>query len=184
MRADAARNAGKIVAAATEVWAEIGPDAPLEEIARRAGVGVATVFRRFATKDDLVQACLEHAIETELRPALADAVRDPDSWSAAVAALDAALTMVAGHRTTVAAARDREAVTQRVRQPLTDSIWPVLERAQKAGALRPDIGPDDVPVLVSMVRSTMHPAGGDEWRRYFELLLDALRASRGLARPN
>jgi AcrR family transcriptional regulator len=154
----------------------MGPDAPLEEIARRAGVGVATVFRRFPTKDDLVQACLERAIEQELEPALADAARDPDPWHAAAATLDAALTMVANHRTTVAAARNPEAVTQRVRQPLVDLIWPVLERAQEAGAIRRDLEPRDLPVLISMLSSTMR-SGGGEWRRYFELLLDALRSN-------
>jgi AcrR family transcriptional regulator len=175
MRADAARNAERIVTAATEVWAEAGPEAPMEEIARRAGVGVATVFRRFATKDDLVQACLERAIETELEPALDEAERDPDPWRATAAALDAALTMVARHRTTVAAARDPEAVTQRVRQPLVEPIWPIVERAQRAGAVRPDVDPRDLPVLISMVTSTMRTAEADGWRRFLGFVLDALR---------
>jgi AcrR family transcriptional regulator len=154
------------------VWAELGPEAPLEEVARRAGVGVATVFRRFPTKDDLVQACLERAIEDELEPAVAEAARDRDPWHAATATLDAALTMVARHRTTVAAARNPDAVTERLRPPLVAVIWPVLERAQEAGVLRADLQQHELPVLISMVRISM---GAGEWRRYFELLLDALR---------
>jgi AcrR family transcriptional regulator len=178
MRADAARNARKVVAAATEVWAELGPDAPLEEIARRAGVGVATLFRRFPSKDELVRACLQQAIVDELEPTLERAADDPDPWSATVATLEATGAMVARHRSTVAAARDPEAVTRSLQEPLVQAIWPVLERAQSAGAVRADLEPSDLPVVISMLRSTMQTDGGGErWRRYLGLLLDGLRAT-------
>lgn len=176
MRADAARNAQRIVAAATEVWAELGPDAPLEEIARRAGVGVATLYRRFATKDDLVRACLEQAIDEELEPAVARAVDDPDPWRAAATTLEAALAMVARHRSTLAAARHPEAIAQRLQAPLVDPLWTVIARAQQEGAMRQDLEPRDVSSLISMVRSTMAPGrAGEGWRRYLALILDALR---------
>ncbi len=177
LRADAARNAQRIVAAATEVWAETGPDAPLEEIARRAGVGVATLYRRFASKDDLVRACLEQAIDEELEPALARAAHDPDPWHAAATTLEAALGMVAHHRSTLAAARNHEAITRRLEAPLVDSLWTVIARAQKAGAVREDLEPRDRPSLPSMVRSTMGPErAGEGWRRYLALVLDGLRS--------
>lgn len=184
MRADATRNARKIVAAATEVWAEHGPDAPLDEIARRAGVGVATVFRRFSSKDDLVRACLEQAIADELEPTLERAAADADPWNAVVVTLEATAAMVAHHRSTVAAARDPDAVTGRLQRPLVEAIWPVLARAQEAGVVRGDLEPTDVPVLISMLRSTMRAEeAGEQWRRYLALLLDGLHAPPG-ARPH
>lgn len=176
LRADAARNAQRIVAAATEVWAEMGPDAPLEEIARRAGVGVATLYRRFASKDDLVLACLQQAIDEDLEPALSRAAHDPDPWHATVTTLEAALAMVARHRSTLAAARNPEAITRRLEAPLVDSLWTVIARAQQEGAVREDLEPSDLPALISMVRATMGSERvGEGWRRYLALVVDALR---------
>ena len=74
LRADAARNAERILKAAREVYGELGPDAPIEAIARRAGVGERTLYRRFPTKAELVRAALDQCIAEDLTPTI-EAVR-------------------------------------------------------------------------------------------------------------
>src|SRR5215469_6653955 len=73
LRADAARNVERILSAARDVYSELGPDAPLEAVARRAGVGERTLYRRFPAKADLVRAALDQSIAEYLTPAIADA---------------------------------------------------------------------------------------------------------------
>jgi len=70
LRADAARNAERILRAARTVYAELGPDAPVEAVARRAGVGERTLYRRFPAKADLVRAALDQSIAEHLMPAM------------------------------------------------------------------------------------------------------------------
>ena len=73
LRADAARNAERILRAARAVYGELGPDAPIEAVARRAGVGERTLYRRFPTKSDLIRAALDQSIAENLTPAIEDA---------------------------------------------------------------------------------------------------------------
>src|SRR6202008_2729178 len=77
LRADAARNAERILRAAREGYGELGPDAPVEAVARRAGVGERTLYRRFPTKADLVRAALDQSVAEDLMPAI-DAARPAD----------------------------------------------------------------------------------------------------------
>ena len=78
LRADAARNAERILRAAREVYGELGPDAPIEAIARRAGVGERTLYRRFPTKGDLISAALDQSIAEDLTPVIEKARRAED----------------------------------------------------------------------------------------------------------
>ena len=73
LRADAARNAERILRAARETYGELGPDAPIEAIARRAEVGERTLYRRFPTKGELIRAALDQSIEEDLMPAINEA---------------------------------------------------------------------------------------------------------------
>src|ERR1044072_205262 len=79
LRADALRNRRRILEAARVVFAEHGIDAPMATVARRAGVGVATLYRRFPTRDALVRAAFGHQMDTCGR-ALTEALADPDPW--------------------------------------------------------------------------------------------------------
>src|ERR1700741_4339213 len=78
LRAGAARNAERILRAAREVYGELGPDAPVEAVARRAGVGERTLYRRFPTKADLIRAALDQSIAEDLPPAIEDPRRSDD----------------------------------------------------------------------------------------------------------
>src|SRR3954467_13280895 len=92
LRADAARNVERILRAAREIYGDIGPDAPIEAIARRAGVGERTLYRRFPTKADLVRATLE-SIAEGLTPTIEHARRADDPLDGIAQLLEAAISL-------------------------------------------------------------------------------------------
>jgi AcrR family transcriptional regulator len=168
LRADAQRNLGRVLEAAAEAFAEHGPEVSVDEIARRAGVGHATVFRRFPTKDALIAAVVEHRLQelTELAAAAAEddagAGFEEFIWRAAeLQARDRGLHQCVGR----CLDSEQMATLQRV-------VGLLIDRAQAAGALRRDVSPDDVRALVG---SAIQAAPGDEWRRYVGVVLDGLR---------
>ena len=175
MRADARRNYDKLVATAREVYAAEGTSAPLEEIARRADVGIGTLYRHFPTRQALLEAV--YAEEIQNMADAADALADREPWDAlstwlrqyvGFAATKKALTealleaapesdVLAGCRTVLLAAGER-----------------LVERAQAAGVVRPDTTFTDVGRLISSV--AVVPTVDDEQRdRLIELALDGLR---------
>src|ERR1700758_1406243 len=90
LRADAARNAERILRAARDVYDELGPEAPIEVIARRAGVGERTLYRRFPTKADLIRAALDQSIAEDLTPVMEEARRADDALRGLTQLLEAA----------------------------------------------------------------------------------------------
>lgn len=176
LRADAARNSERILRAAREVYAESGPEAMLEDIARRAGVGIATLYRRFPNKETLVRAALEQSMTEQLSPAIEQALNDDDPKQGLATLLEAALAMVARERNTLAAADNSGALTAEVTAPFLDSLMLLVDRGQQAGVIRADLVPDDMQRVLGMLISVlwnMDPEG-EGWRRYVVLVLDAL----------
>ncbi|MEV7802037.1 TetR family transcriptional regulator [Microbispora sp. NPDC088329] len=176
LRADAARNSGRIVRAAREVWTEQGPDAPLEDIARRAGVGIATLYRHFPDKAGLVRAALDQSFAEDIAPAIEQALGDDDPRRGLAGVLEAAMSTVAREHNTLAAARNSGAVTAEACGPFVESLTLLARRGQRAGLIRADLVPDDllrIMVMLMGVLWTMDP-GSDGWRRYLALILDAL----------
>ncbi|WP_432927807.1 TetR/AcrR family transcriptional regulator [Microbispora sp. CA-135349] len=176
LRADAARNSGRIVRAAREVWTEQGPDAPLEDIARRAGVGIATLYRHFPDKAGLVRAALDQSFAEDIAPAIEQALGDDDPRRGLAGVLEAAMSTVAREHNTLAAARNSGAITAEAGGPFVESLTLLARRGQQAGLIRADLVPDDllrIMVMLMGVLWTMDP-GSDGWRRYLELILDAL----------
>jgi AcrR family transcriptional regulator len=179
LRADALRNRRRVLDAAAEVFSERGLDAGMDEVARRAGVGHATVFRRFPSKDalvsellldrmravlDLCERCLEDEPEAGFRRFLDEAV--------ALQIADRSLFDALGGR--VPPGEELLAAQQRV----LGRIALILERAQAAGAIRADVTAADVPFLVAGVSFAGGPCArfsGDVWRRYLAIVLDGLR---------
>lgn len=105
LRADAARNVERILRAAREVYGELGPDAPVEAVARRAGVGERTLYRRFPTKADLVLAALEQSIAEDLTPVIDGARRAKDPLRGLTELIEAAISLGAREHSLLAAAR-------------------------------------------------------------------------------
>jgi AcrR family transcriptional regulator len=177
MRADARRSRGKLLEAATAAFAENGADAPLEDIARRAGVGIGTLYRHFPTRVDLQAAVFRSQVETVCAAAdeyMISATPDQalSGWLRAMAAylatkrgLSRALVDSLG--------RDSQLITS-CWSAMSDAAERLMTRAQQAGVLRDDIKPIDVLRLVHgvVIATEQAPAETD---RLLGLMLDGLR---------
>jgi AcrR family transcriptional regulator len=190
LRKDAALNRERILVAAAEVFAERGLDVSLDDIARHAGLGVGTVYRRFPTKDALVEALFEQHIDT--LTALAESAADDENpWDGLVRVLTDVCAMQAtnrGLREILLSSRYGQGCAARARERLNPAIARGLARAQADGSLRADIVPVDMILTEFMVGSiaqyTRHVP--DAWRRYLQIVIDGLRAhpdSTPLATP-
>jgi AcrR family transcriptional regulator len=183
LRADAQRNREAVLAAAGEVFAEQGLDAPLEEIARRAGVGIGTLYRRFPTRLDLVDAILATMVEAHVAVAEAAlAIEDP--WLGFVHYLEETGRLQATNRgindmmsMRLPPAMRAEAAKKQVFE-LTARI---VGRAQRSGQLRADVTQEDLAFLAwanTRIMQATHDVSPDAWRRHLGLLLDGFRADR------
>lgn len=185
LRADAIRNRERILAAAGELFADEGADVPLDEIARRAGVGNATLYRNFPDRTALIHQVALSIME-RIRDRAREAVAgdgDPfDELCAFVHAtadekIGALCTMLSDHVT--AEAEEEYFVIKRETDQLTDQL---MVRAREAGSLRPDVGPGDLFVALGRLSRPMPGAGSlalDESltvHRHLQLFLDGLRA--------
>ncbi|MFC4563388.1 TetR/AcrR family transcriptional regulator [Nocardiopsis mangrovi] len=176
LRADAARNSEKILRAAREVYADSGPDAMLDDIARRAGVGIATLYRRFPNKEALVRAALEQSITGRLAPAIEQALADNDPRRGLSTLMDATLALVAGERNTIAAAENSGALTAEIAAPFLDSLVELTRRGQDSGLIRSDVLPEDMHRIMGMLTGVLWSTdpGSGGWSRYVTLIMDAL----------
>jgi AcrR family transcriptional regulator len=181
-RADKARNRARILEAAACAFSESGTDTQMDDIAARAGLGVGTLYRHFATKEALMGAMIRRkfsqilavtqaALEREGEPfeLLKGALRD----GAEVASADAA-----AQQTLVRAGVDAWEHAPDLLEELLAATQRLIDRAQAAGTLRPDVTAADVPMLMCGVSATMAFDEWD-WRRHLEIVLDGLAA-----RPN
>jgi AcrR family transcriptional regulator len=165
LRADAQRNLERVLDAATEAFAASGPDVSVHEIAERAGVGPATVFRRFPTKDDLMLAVIERRVE-EVGAIFKEELKADDPGEAFFRAMRriADLHLAApGLHECLAHCGDKPGAAELA--PLGEKL---IARAQKAGAIRRDVKPGDVSTLMTSVMQSAPENVG--------IVLDGLRA--------
>lgn len=187
LRADAARNRERVLAAAAELFAARGLEATLDDIAAHAGVGVGTVYRRFPNRDALVEALFEQRLDAIV--AIAEtAAAEPDSWTALCSLLERLCEVIVTDRGLheVFVCRQGGDGTTVVRERMTPIVTAVFDRARAEGHLRADALPTDVPLILHMVAATAEYVGEvrpDLWRRYLALLLDGLRAVRRADSP-
>jgi AcrR family transcriptional regulator len=183
LRADARRNRARVLAAATEVFAEQGADAGVAEIARRAGVGVGTLFRHFPTKHDLWLATVELSFE-DVQTAIAHAGTLDDPWEGLVHVLTVCAEIQARDRAflqSVGPELFREPSLQRLNAERMTHLEDLVERARSTGLVRDDLRAEDIPFLLSAVGGSTGQclvgcAGApDLWRRYLGIVLDGLR---------
>lgn len=178
LRADARRNRDKLIDAAREVFAERGLDATLEEVARRAGVGVGTLYRRFPTREDLV-ACAFEAKMAEYVAAIDEALADPDPWAGFCRYIEQVCAMQAADRgftdvLTLTFPTQRRFEAQRAHS--YRGAVTLIERAKAAGRLRSDFVPEDLVMVLmanaGVVAATVQVAP-QAWRRLVGYLLQA-----------
>jgi AcrR family transcriptional regulator len=193
LRADAQRNREQILTAAARTFVENGPDVPMEQIARTAGVGIGTLYRRFADRESLMLAVLQHNLESLLSKIRAAVEDEPSAWDALVQSMSYSRELrISLPATTLlapglaAAIRDDPTVA-RLRRELRAVTDELVRAAQREGSLRADVGAGDVAQLFAMVyRAT--PAGGDgsadlASSRALAVILDGLRAGDHGALP-
>jgi AcrR family transcriptional regulator len=183
MRADARRNYERLISTARAAFMEHGTGASLDDIARRAGVGSGTLYRHFPTRDDLLHAVLQDRIEGLLAHA-AELMREPDA-DAALAGwlrgyLDGAMTPRGTSTVLIEAMAPRWSATRlgTAATAIRDAVGALLERAQRAGAIRADADAADLLRLTNAIgvaaERTQDPAGYAD--RMLALLFDGLRA--------
>ena len=185
LRADAARNAERIVRTARATFAELGPDALLDEIARRSGVRIRTLYNRFPAKADLVRAAIDQAIAEDLQPVAERAVAEDDALHALLGLIEAAMSLAARELSTLAAARKADVLTQELYTPFYESMALLVRRAQDAGQLRADLVLDDLPRIMEMLLATLWTMapGSDGWRRYLALMFQGLTPDQAQPLP-
>ena len=177
LRADAQRNLGRVLDAAAEVLAEQGLSASVDEIAKRAGVGHGTVFRRFPTKEALVAAVVCKRLD-ELSAAAEQLLDGTDPGEAFEAFVWQMAEVYARDRCIFEGLpRCAElADVVAVKAQFLDVVRRLLARAQAAGAVRADLEPQDVPMLVgSAILGSSWSPEGEPWRRFVAVVLDGMR---------
>jgi AcrR family transcriptional regulator len=181
LRADAQRNRERIIAAAVEVFAEHGLEASTAEIAERAGVGEATLFRRFASKDDLIMAIVEAQMDEVIELA-ADCVENSDPADGVERFLTAMIEHSVADRGVLESTKDACMVKpglQSRRREILNLLTELVKRGQAAGTIRADLTGQDLGFLISAGASAAGmPFPGirpDIWKRYLGIILDGLR---------
>ncbi|MGW0810610.1 TetR/AcrR family transcriptional regulator [Nonomuraea sp. NPDC002799] len=175
MRVDAARNYERIIVAAGRAFEEAGPTVTLEEVARRADIGVATLYRRFRNRDQLVRAVFEHILTSEIEPVTA--VETDNPWLDLIGSLEATVDVFAGRQVILALARETHAIGVESFHRCAHSTERLLRRAIDAGLVRPELRARDLAAVVVMTLATVHPddPDGADRKRYLALLIDGLR---------
>lgn len=183
LRRDAERNRERILEAAQELFAARGLAVTLDDVARHAGVGVGTVYRRFANKEALIDALFDDKLAKALEIARV-ANEHPDAWDGLVMWITGICEMFAADRALKAvmlSSVQGEQRADRARAEIMPQVLALLERAQAAGALRADVRVTDIPLLEFMVAAAAeysHEASPELWRRYLTIMIDGLRTTR------
>src|SRR4051812_34389566 len=188
LRADAARNREAIVAAARAVFAEQGLDAPLDDIAKRAGTGNATLYRRFPTRGDLVEAVFAERMAEHLA-AVEAALDNDDPWEGFASYIRAVGAMQAADRgiadlVTMDVSTAPE--VERLQSQAFEGLVRLVDRAHTAGVLREDFTTVDVVVLLMANAGLVERAHGitaDASARLVHVLLDGFRATAASEGP-
>jgi AcrR family transcriptional regulator len=181
LRRDAERNRQVIMETARTMFAENGLDVSLDEVARTAGLGVGTVYRRFPTRDALVDALFADSL-TVIIGVVEEAHSFPRAFDGLRHFLESMVEMQArdkGLRDVMLCGRPVAPQEDLIATQFKPPLEALLERAQQQGDLRPDLTATDVAILEIAVQSTAEftaVATPDAWRRYLSMVLDGMRA--------
>jgi AcrR family transcriptional regulator len=178
LRSDAERNRDRILGAARRLYAADGLGVSMAAVAREAGVGIATLFRRFPTQHDLIAAVFADRM-TAYGDAITAALADPDPWHGFTGYLETVCAMQAADRgfaevltMTFPTAKALEACRDRAYEQFVE----LIARAKATGRLRQDFTPEDLPLLLMAnagVVAVTGEAAPDAWRRLVGYLIQA-----------
>jgi AcrR family transcriptional regulator len=185
LRADAERNRQRLLAAAKDLFATRGLDVTLDDIARHAGVGTGTAYRRFPNKDALIDALMVDRIG-ELAEIARECLREPDPWVGLTSYFDRALALQAADRglkeVLFSSGRGRER-SNHARRQIAPVVTKLVRRAKEAGVVRQDIDTSDVPLINFMLNTVVdfgRDVKPDLYRRYLAIVIDGLRSREDL----
>jgi len=183
LRKDAQRNHEKIVAAARQLFTQRGIDVSLDDIARRAGVGVATAYRHFPEKEQLIDAVLSQAMARTVE-LTREAASQERAWDGLVLWLTRITEMQAEDAGLRALMKSRSRGGERAQEAhdkIADALTKLVRRARAEGDLRRDFELSDIGVLNFMLGAAIDVTDAEDsgnWRRYLDLVLDGMRSSR------
>lgn len=181
MRRDAARNRDRLLREAAGVFTEQGLAGSLEEIARRAGVSIGTLYNHFPTRDALIDALLPPRLAAVDKLA-AQADTEPDAWMAFTGFVESLLAQLTADRGLLEAFTADHPAAERLAQACQRGLAhlsTVLDRARRAGALRADASDEDIVNLLWALSLLGESAGTPAWQRSLHFVLDGLRAGHG-----
>lgn len=181
-RADAERNRARVVEAAAAVFGESGIDVPMSEIARRAGVGIATVMRNFPGREQLIEETFLPAMQRYASVAN-QAATDPDPWHGFRGFLEYVCRVQAGDRgfnQVLTTMFPGAPLLEAERQTAFKDFVRLIARAKSAGRLRPDFSPHDLPLFLLATSGVVRPGGealATAGRRLVDYLLQACQVT-------
>jgi AcrR family transcriptional regulator len=188
LRRDAERNRQRILEAARAVFAQRGLGATMDDIAREAGVGVGTVYRRFPDKELLIVALFDDRVD-EIVALAEEAQADPDAWRGLVSFFERSVELQStdqGLKELLLGSARGQARMGRAREEIAPRVADLVARAQAAGTLRPDVSITDLPLLQMALGALVdytRDVEPDIWRRIFRIVLDGLRADAATRSP-
>jgi AcrR family transcriptional regulator len=189
LRRDAERNRQRILGAARVVFAERGLSASHDDIAREAGVGVGTVYRRFPDKEQLIDALFEDGMQ-EMVAVAEEALAITDPWEGFVHFMVRGQELQSANRglkeLVLNGDQHGAARVSRARSRIAPIVEQLLVRAQDAGAVRDDVVVTDIPMMqvaVGAIVDATRDIAPEAWRRTVTVLLDGLRPARRTTRP-
>ena len=177
-RRDAERNRQKLIEAGRSLFAERGPDPPFEEIARRAGVGIGTLYRHFPTRDALVETIYAEHIDEVLAAAEEGADAD-DAWAGLVGFLERVLELQAKNlplRGVFLRYGDGAAVAER-RKRIQRALARLVANAREQGSVRGDFTLGDLSLALwsfAPIFEATAAVAPEAWRRHLRILLDGM----------
>jgi AcrR family transcriptional regulator len=189
LRRDAQANRDRIVAAGRAAFAADGIEVPVEAIARRAAVGMGTLYRHFPAKEDLIDAVLEDAFAAFISAA-EQALAEEDAWAGFRGFLERVFALHADNRglkDIIASGAHGRARADAMRARMRPLLRRLVERAQEQGTLRADFTAEDMPLVFwagGRVIEATAAVAPELWRRHLGLLLDGLRAEAATPLPH
>ncbi len=181
LRRDAELNRTRLLEAAAELFRTRGLDVTLDDVAKQAGVGVGTAYRRFANKDELIDALLEARID-EMVAMAERGLEDPDPWDGLVGYIEGALELQVRDRglkqVLFAPGRGQKRVAA-AKGRMGPAVTALADRARAAGVVRADFAPTDIPMIYLMLGTVVdfsRDADPELYRRYLAILLEGIRA--------
>jgi AcrR family transcriptional regulator len=180
LRADARRNRERIMSAGRELFARLGPQAQMDEIAAHAGVGIGTVYRHFPTKEALLTAMVRDRFKgfAEIARVAEDIVDPLESLETIMLRSAEAVENDMGFQLAMMSSSELEwDGIEQEKAAMAEIVGRVIDRGVAAGVVREDFTFEDFPMLMCGVTSTMYyKPSGSSWRRHLELVLEGIRA--------